>query len=502
MYQAPAETGQLHSELIVMRIRPTTFIWAFTSLISLFLVVTYYVLPLAQENAVYIAFLSVVSGGTAIVVAQRLLRCGALAIHLWAIYIALLGGYYVKLGALAFYYDLGGPMVTVLAGQSAEILLGNENVLVSTYELITVGFFSFGIAVLVLTRWMSLPRNSNVKKSYLEVGYRGPSCGAMAGLLVLVTVVYVVTAYVQVVFVIDAARQGRETLPFRLPGFIQAFQKTVIPLMFLYVIWAADAGRMVKTSRVAVALYLLVGFVSAGITTSRVSFIFPLVSVVALWMFAGTVTRKRLWIAIGGLVFIFLYSALLADIRSLRSDLEMPFFETIISAPFREQATDDIGFIARSIAIMMRWSGIDSLISIVNYGPEFSIDRLTSILTGQISTDQIYGQEIIGLADLDLTGVAFAPSLLGTLYLLTGSAIATCISVGFYTAMWHVIFRYVTHSSSVLRPALLALLLLLTLFYTSEGTVDAIPFTLVTLGISVLIVEHVLKVYFGARVQR
>lgn len=483
--------------------RPACFTLAFTSLISLFVVVTYYVLPLAQANAAYIVFLSVVSTGTAIVVAKRLLlRYRASVIHLWVIFITLLGGYYAKFGVLAFYYDLDGPVFRSIAGQSGVIFFGIEDVLVSTYEIITVGFFSFGIAVLVLTRQMSLPRHSNAETSYLEVGYRGPSRRAIAGLLVLTTVAYVVTAYVQLVFVIEAARQGRETLPFRLPGIIQAFQRIVIPLMYLYAIWAADAGRMVKTGRVAVALYLLVGFVSGVITTSKASLIFSIFSVVALWMFEGTMSRKRLWIVIGALLLTLFYSALLGEMRSFRNDPTIPFIETIISPLLGEQATADIGFIARYIGIIMRWGGIDALLNIVGYGPQFSIDRLTSILTGQISTDQIYGQDILGLSVADLTGVAFAPSLFGALYLLTGSAIATGIAVGFYTLMWHVIFRYVARSSLVLRPALLAVLLLSVLFYTSEGTVETIPFSLVMLGIAALIGEHVLRVYLGVRMQR
>jgi len=143
---------------------------------------------------------------------------------------------------------------------------------------------------------------------------------------------------------------------------------------------------------------------------------------------------------------------------------------------------------------------MDALLNVVAYDPSFSLDRWMSILAGENSLDEIYGRDILGFNPDTLTGVAFSPSLFGAFYILTCSIWATGMLVFLYTIMWHAVFRFVDRSSLVLRPALLAILLLLVLLYTSEGTIETIPFTLGLISIAGLVGEYVIRGMVGKAV--
>jgi hypothetical protein len=483
-----------------MKRRHAVFALASAVLIALFASVTYYVQPIVPNDSAYIISLSGVSALVAIMVVRQLLRYRGLTIHFWVIFIVLLIGYYVKLCILALLYGSTSPGFVGLAGEGAEFLMSNTPVFLTSYELTTISFIGFGLAVLVITGFSSARTARHSETGYLDVRSQVTKPRFFLGLLGLVTLIYAVGATVQLIYGIGVGFLRQEELPFRLAGVLIAIQRYLVPLGFLFVIWGADRGRFVKTSGAAVMLYLFYGITYGLITTSKAGLLFVIASLVGLWVSAGTLSTKRGWLIIGTFLFSLVFSGYITQIRGLRADPTISVMETIlaplVSAPtIGDSAVEQSDTLLLFLAISLRSVGIDALLNIVAYAPAFSLDRLISVLVGETSLDQIYGQDVLGLRRDFVT--AFSPSLVGALYILTGGIWATGISVFLYTIIWHKVIRFVDRSSLVLKPALLAMLLLSVLFYTSEGTIETVPFVFGLIAVAGLLGECVIRGLLG-----
>ncbi len=99
--------------------------------------------------------------------------------------------------------------------------------------------------------------------------------------------------------------------------------------------------------------------------------------------------------------------------------------------------------------------------------------------------------------DPQLLAGSFSPGLVGALYILTGGIWATGMLVFLYTIVWHKVIRFVDRSSLVLKPALLAMLLLSVLFYTSEGTIETMPLAFGLIAVAGLLGELVVRNLLG-----
>jgi len=314
--------------------------------------------------------------------------------------------------------------------------------------------------------------------------------------------IYAIGATIQLIYGINIGFVRQEELPFRLAGVLQAVQRYLVPLIFLFVIWGADRERLLRTSRTALALYLLYGITYGLITTSKSDLIFVIASLVGLWVSAGTLNTKRVWLIAGTVLFALVFSGYITQIRVLRSNPAIPIAETILaplaSAPtLVDSAVEQSDTLFLLLAISLRSVGIDSLLNIVAFDPSFSLDRLVSIFVGQTSLDQIYGRDVLRLGPEILSTSAFSPSLFGALYILTGDIWATGISVFLYTIVWHKVIRFVSRSSLVLKPAILAMLLLSVLFYTSEGTIETVPFAFSLIAVAGLLGEFAVRSLLG-----
>jgi len=482
-----------------MKRRLAVFVLASIVLIGVFAAVTYSFLPIVSNYAAYTILLSAVSALVAIAVVRQLMNYKGLTVHFWAMLVILLMGYYVKLGILALIYDSAAPGLVELAGEGTASLLGNAPVIVASYELTTVSFLGFGLAILAITTLAPARTAGLSKTGYPDARGRWVSPHFFVRLLALTTLIYAIGAAMQLGYGIGMGFSRQEDLPFRLAGFVMAIQRYLVPLAFLFVIWGADQGRLVRTANAAVMLYLLYGVTYGLITTSRAGLIFVIASLAGLWVSAGTLTARRGWLIAGAFLFSLVFGGYLAGVRFLRADPAIPVAETIV-APLLAGSSlagsgveqSDAPFLL--LAVSLRSIGMDSLLNIVAYDPSFSLDRWMAILAGETSLDQIYGRDILGL---NLTGAAFSPSLVGAFYILTCSIWATGILAFLYTIMWHAVFRFVERSSLVLRPALLAILLLSVLLYTSEGTIETIPFTFGLISVAGLIGEYVVRGMLG-----
>jgi len=417
-------------------------------------------------------------------------------------FVILLMGYYVKLGILALLYDSAAPGLADLAGEDAASLLGNTPVLTASYELTTVSFLGFGLAILAITTLRSVRTAGPSVSGYLDKRGQWVSPHFFARLLGVTTLIYAIGAAVQLSYGVGMGFPRQEELPFRLAGILLAIQRYLVPLVFLFVIWGADRGRLVRTSRAAVMLYLLYGITYGLITTSKAGLIFVIASLAGLWVAAGTFSARRGWLIAGIFLFAIIFSGYLSGVRFLRADPVISVVETIVAPLLTGSSLVGSG-VEQSEALLLlqafglRSVGMDALLNIVAYDPSFSLDRLNSVFTGETSLDQIYGRDVLGLNPDSLTGTAFSPSLFGAFYILTCSIWATGILVFLYTIMWHTVFRFVERSSMVLRPALLAILLLSVLLYTSEGTIETIPFTMGLIYVAGLIGEYVMRGMLG-----
>jgi len=489
----------------MMKAGRITFFFISGLVLALFSAVTYYSLPLAPNNGAYLSFLSALSALVAIAVVRELLFCKGLTVHLWSIFVILLVGYYVKFAVLAVLYGSAEPGLVGLTGGVAASLLGDARVVITSYELATVAFCAFGLAVIAVTILFPAHIAGNSLTDHGDDGFRASNARSaksrlLAELLGLTIFVYTVCAAIQLEYGIGVGFLRQESLPFRLAGVLIAVQKYIVPLALLFVIWAADRMRMVKTAGIAVALYLFYGIASGLITTSKASLIFVIATLAGLWVASGTLNARRAWLIAGAVVFSIGFSAYLSAVRFLRIDLTMSVWDTIMTPllPGSAQlglAADqaDTGFLY--LAILLRSVGMDALLGIVAYDPSFSFDRIISLVTGATSLDQVYGQEVLQRDSYDVS--AFSPSLVGGLYILTGSIWATGIAVFLYTIIWHAIFAFVSRSNLVLRPALLAMLLLSVLLYTSEGTIETMPVALFAVALAGFAGERVVKVLFG-----
>src|SRR6266581_1627063 len=360
-----------------MKRKHAVFVLVSAVLIGLFAAITYCVLPIASNYAAYTILLSAGSAVVAIVVDRQLLNHKGLTIHLWAMFVILLMGYYAKLGVLALLYDSTAPGLAELASESVVSLLGDTSVLITSYELTTVSFLGFGLAVFAITTLSSARAAGLSETGYSDAGGRWVSPHFFARLLGLTALIYAISAAVQLSYGVGMGFLRQEELPFRLAGILTAIQRYLVPLAFLFVIWGADRGRLVKTSRAAVTLYLLYGITYGLITTSKAGLIFVIASLAGLWVSAGTLSARRGWLIVGTFLFSLVFSGYLSGIRFLRADPAISVAETIVAPLLTGSFLGGSG-VEQSDALLLllgisrRSVGMDALLSIVAYAPSFS----------------------------------------------------------------------------------------------------------------------------------
>lgn len=476
--------------------------WSPVFVLVFFATVTYYVISLAPGDAGYVSLLGMFAALVAGLTIHRLLHFKGPVIHLWAILSILLLAYYLKLCVLAFYRDMGFDALVMIAGDVSAGWIENTQVFIAAYEVMTVGFLSFCGAALAITFMPRSDASRNGIAAYPDYSKLRISRALLPTALVFITLFFFAGTYAQLSYEVGTGFARQEPLPYRLAGLLIAVQRYVVPFMYLFVLLVADRTQRVGTSRATVALYLTYGIVFGLVTTSKSHAFFAIASLAVLWATEGTFSRRRIWLTILGLLISVFFSRYLADVRLLRANVTISFMETLASPLFGSEFLPDTGVagVERTlilIAIITRAVGIDALLNVVGYDPSFSLERLTNFLSGEISLDKIYALEVVGMPEEWLDRSAFAPSLFGAFYVLTGGTWGMGIGVGIYVFVWHLIFYFADRSGFVLRPVLLSMLLMSILFFTSEGTVETMPFTLLLIGVTALSGEYVLRLLLG-----
>ena len=463
----------------------------------------YFSYPLVESQTLYYLLLTAVCTTATAVILVCLGNQFKPAIHFWIILLLCWMAYLIKFYILCYmkvnqesYSDF-----LELSYPRENPLLALPELIISYYELITAIWLCFAIVMVYL---------ASLKKSYFLKTSLRTFVLPKTGLTYIMSAVIFFSAFmlgVQVVLGLGiVSATGREEvvtsdLPFRLAGIIMTFNIVVLPLIYLVLVWLADqAGSRQQLVFIAGA-YLVYGLASGLISTSREKFISTVLSLLLLWLITEKMSRQRILFLLALTPFTVLLNGLLSVNRILRGinpDLDgLQLFYLAITqyiAPAVSVYSDSSNSVQISafLSSILRVNGFDSLFIILDYSPGFSWDRFQGLFFQGRSSAEMYATEILELPQL--FGVAFSPSLFGFFMLAFGNHlyfILACFVL--YLLAWHFIFKWITSFKLLIEPIILVFMLVILARYTSEGTLETLPVSIVFLLIVAGLVEFSLR---------
>lgn len=472
-------------------------------LLSVFPVGWYVSLDLLAAEKIYYTILTVIALLSASLILKMLHGPVKREIHLWIIFILFVIGYFIKFYVLCYfklddssdYLDINNPL--------EKNLLDHADLIIHYYETITIVFFVFALLIAVLTTVgnFSTIRYKAYKLTVPRITIREFK---VKWLLAFSIACFLVLIYLQLTlglgFVSAADRQVSQ-LPYHLAGIIMTIYLGVIPLLLLMTVWLADVIRSNYLAKLTVGSYLLFGIVAGVLSTSKAPLFNVLISLAVLWLVTGTLTRKRLLLLLSLVPFIAIFNGFLSINRIMRSaNPDLGIFEimgmtgrfllsidTTLSGYEEpvQQATSYLGLI-------MRISGADSLMNIINYAPAFSLDRSWYLLFESPDTiPTLYAQDVLGRY-YD-TGVAFSPSLLGYFEFVFGNVGLVCFGMIAYILVWHLLFRALLRYRLLIEPIVFSMLVALLALYTSEGVLESMPQSIALIMAFALFGEFIIR---------
>lgn len=424
------------------------------------------------------------------------------SIHLWIFLIVFTIGYFVKFYVLA--YLVGRSNVdllrTVFGTVSYRGISSGE--FLDAYWFVTLALGSVSICLAVITRWFGAKAWTRGTRRDNKVD---PKCGrtSRAQLLVFLglgIVVSVATAILQANTGIGVASSGEAGLPYRLAGVLQHMRRDFVPILFLLLLVAADRSEDRMVSMLGVVAYLVHAGTSSILSTSREHFILAIVSLGVFWVVSGQCSRRRSQLLLALVPVTAVFNEVLSLSRAIRSAGEVG---AIAAATSSASALGEFGALQEipvhlALSSMLRVNGIDSLLQIMNFEPRLSFDRMWSILSWPMADiNQIYATEVLGYGEL--IGVAYSTSLLGFFYFVSGSRALAIIGLIGYLSLWHLIFRVAAAQRVTTSSVLLAMLAPTLVKYTSEGSLQALPFHLLVLIGIAMVSEWVSRMVLGTR---
>lgn len=420
-------------------------------------------------------------------------------LHLWVIFLVYLIGYFFKYYLLCFMstepQEFGVFLDTVYPREVG--FLANEEYLLRYFELVTTALVC--LAVLVHLLPMSpMRRNPTAPEGHSEI-QRTQLRRRLRKYLWAVVLLSLIVFAISWSFGIGTPGGEDRTeppLPFRLAGMVAAVQNSVLPLTFLVIIWFTDRYGLIKVNRHAVAAYIAFGLAGGIITTSKAALIMVIVSLLILWLLMGRLTRGRLLALFGILPLIALFSVLMGVHRSLRalnSDLGLIDVVLMGFSQLFASGTASDGFAwSKLLGPFLRLNGADSSLNILDYAPNFSWERSLDILfDSQFTVADLYATDVLGWSSL--VGTAFSPSLIGYFYFVFPSAIGVCVGFIAYVLFWHWLFTQVRKLNLILEPVILALLAIMLVFFTSEGTLESMPQRIAVFFVVALLGERFMR---------
>lgn len=144
--------------------------------------------------------------------------------------------------------------------------------------------------------------------------------------------------------------------------------------------------------------------------------------------------------------------------------------------------------------VIVRFGGADSLLHIIQFKAEASVERALGILLGfPRNVTEIYIYEVLENAE-PLFGTAYSPSLLGAFYLIFPHVVFVCLALVAFLIFWRIVFMVVANSKLKAKAAALPQLTILFALYVSEGTLETLPLKLLTFAAMLAGVEIVIRI--------
>jgi hypothetical protein len=449
------------------------------SLFTLGYIETY---KIAGNEDLYYLFLTVVAILSAVASAFILKENFKYKIHLSAIFVLIIIGYFLKiyiLGYLILHSDSYYEYINAYFPLQYELLVNSPDLFIIYFEVVTAMLGLFALVIISLSllklnviQTQGIPLYNNTFPKYKVKD------SSVKLLLILASLSILFIIYIQIYYNIGLVSPGeREVtiLPYRLAGIIQIFGRYFIPMILFIALWLSIKNRLKFLSRISYFLFFFWGVSLGLVSTSKEPLIIAILSIFLTLFLCNAFGKKQMIWLIALIPLLMLFNDFLSLNRLARNyyldegivDIAIMIFTGIIKpSDFLSQDYHSISSVAKYLGLIMRIGGADSLLSILDYNMTEPIRKALLFQSSQPIVD-IFTQDVLG-QNL-MPGLRFSPSLLGYFILALGGVSEALIAFVLYVLFWHIIFTS-NFKSKFRIKSFLALLLLLTMIrLTSEG---------------------------------
>ncbi len=462
------------------------------------------------DNYLFYLLLTILNIFSGSVIIYSLKKFNLKDIYLWVIFFIFIFGYFVKFYILAYlfinineYYEY----LDIYYKIETEYF-NKPEIIINYFHDITIYLFSFSIFTKLFVNKINDKNNfknltnslSNVKISSLKLKF----------LLGFTFTLWLIFLNIQLnlnIGFVSGDEDITTKLPYHLAGLIMTVINVIIPLFFLVVLYFSTVNGFKGLNKTTTVIYIIYGIVTGLVSTSKASIYSVIISLFIVWLFTNSLDKKKLLTMLISLPLLSLFNLLLSTYRVIRifePNLTVAEITNRLYYSFRSNNFDELtnggtqGALlntTQKIGIIMRVNGADSYLNILNYNPKFSFNRIIDLIFFEPNAVNIlYAEDVLGLPTT--AGLAFSPSLLGFFKFLLGNTFAVCIGFFLYVLMWHLLFSFVRRLHFKVEPIMISMLVILLAHYTSEGTLESMPFAIFILLILSFFLELMFKLYF------
>lgn len=462
------------------------------------------------DNYFYYLILNVLNFFSGAVIIFSLKKFDIRYVYLWVIFFILIFAYFVKYYILVHlflnindfyeYLDIYYPIETEYF-QKPEFIL-------NYYQDITIYLFSFSCFInFFITKINKINQIENFTNNFLILKI---SLLKLKIFLVLTIILWVVFLNIQLELKLGFVSGDEEIstkLPYHLAGIIMTVINLIIPLLFLVVLFFTSISGYKSLNMYTTILYIVYGIITGVVSTSKASVYSVIISLFIVWVLTKKFNKKKLLFMIISLPFLSLFNVLLSTYRVIRiydPDLTISGITYKLYSAFKSNNFDELtnggtqGALlstTQKIGIFMRLNGADSYLNILNFDPQFSINRIIDLLFFEPKAiNVLYSEDVLGLPST--AGLAFSPSLLGFFKFLLGNSFVACIGLFIYVFFWHILFSFVRKLHFKVEPIIISMLVILLAHYTSEGTLESMPFAIISVLCLSFFIEQLFRFYF------
>jgi hypothetical protein len=430
--------------------------------------------------------------------------------YLWVIFYIFIFAYFVKYYILTYlfinindyyeYLEIYYPIETEYF-KKPEIIL-------NYFQDITFILFSFSLYIKLFVYKNN--RNKNYNHIINNLSNLKVSNFKLKILLGFVVSLWIIFLNIQLNLKLGFVSGNEEystKLPYHLGGLIMTVLNLIVPLLFLLILFFSTTSGFKGVYKSTTFIYIIYGVVTGLVSTSKASIYSVIISLFIVWLLTNRLNKKKIFTILLTLPLLSLFNLLLSAYRVSRiydPNLTIGEITYRLFSSFRTNNFDELtnggtqGAVLKttqSIGLFMRLNGADSYLNILNYNPSFSFKRIIDLIIFEPKSIYVlYSEEVLGLPST--AGLAFSPSLLGYLKFLLGNTIAVCIGFFLYILFWHLIFSFVRKLNFTIEPIIISMLIILLAHYTSEGTLEAMPFSIFIILLISFIIEKVFIYYF------